>query len=231
MSNIEQFIQKSNEIHNNKYDYSLVEYQNMKTKVKIICPIHGQFEQEPKHHLNGCGCPNCKGFNKNTDKFIEESKLIHGNSYDYSLTEYINSQIPTIIICPIHGQFQQIPNNHLSKKYGCPSCSESKGEKQIYMYLNNNNIKYERQKTFKNLKYKQNLYFDFYLPEYNICIEYDGEQHFKSFNFFGGDVIFEIQKIKDRIKNDYCIINNIKLIRIRYDDNIINVLKLNFNLS
>jgi very-short-patch-repair endonuclease len=225
--NTEEFIKKSKKIHNNKYDYSLVEYKNMKTKVKIICPIHGEFEQEPRHHLNNSGCQICNGGVKYNNKiFIINAIKTHGNKYDYSLVDYKNNNTNIKIICPIHGVFEQNPNNHISKKYGCPICSESKGEKQIRLYLQENNVKYERQKKFKDCKYKYPLPFDFYLIEYDLCIEYDGEQHYKSFDFFGGDKRLKIQQKKDKIKNDFCEKNNINLLRIKYDENIYE--KLNF---
>jgi hypothetical protein len=122
------FIIESNIIHNNKYDYSLVEYVNNKTKVKIICPIHGEFEQVAKNHLMGCNCPNC-GFDsqvykrrKHTPDFIIESNIIHNNKYDYKLVNYVNAHSKVNIICNIHGQFQQTPKAHITLKQGCPSC-------------------------------------------------------------------------------------------------------------
>jgi hypothetical protein len=103
------FIKRSNIIHNNKYDYSLVEYKNNKTKVKIICPIHGEFEQQPSKHLGGGGCRKCSILYKtlSLSEFIKKSKEMHGDKYDYSLVEYKNSQIKVKIICPIHGIFNQ----------------------------------------------------------------------------------------------------------------------------
>ena len=119
------FTQRSNVIHNNFYDYSKVEYINSATKVKIICPIHGEFEQRPSDHLKGSGCAKC-GFYKNTrkkspDKFIEEAKNIHRNLYDYSKVDYVGSSFKVKIICPIHGEFLQNPDVHL-RGCGCPAC-------------------------------------------------------------------------------------------------------------
>ena len=113
--------------HNNKYDYSLVEYVNNKSKIKIICPIHGEFEQTTIKHLQH-GCKKCANDllrinrQKTKEQFIIESDKIHDNKYDYSLVKYINTQIKIKIICPIHGVFEQIPNNHLSGS-GCSKCS------------------------------------------------------------------------------------------------------------
>lgn len=123
----EQFIKESIEVHSKKYDYSKVEYINSKVKVTIICPIHGEFKQTPTHHLKGQGCKHCaiiKTHNKqrlsNTD-FIKKAKKVHGNKYDYSLTNHVRLGDKVTIICPIHGKFQQTSGNHLAGK-GCKYC-------------------------------------------------------------------------------------------------------------
>ena len=124
----ENFIKKAREVHGDKYDYSKVEYVNAMTKVCIICPVHGEFWQIPASHLRGIGCRFCgneKRANKkrrNTSKFIEEAKKIHGNKYDYSKVEYVDAHTKVCIICPIHGEFWQKPMVHLNQKCGCPKC-------------------------------------------------------------------------------------------------------------
>jgi len=221
----EDFKKISNIIHNNKYDYSLVEYKNNHTKVKIICPIHGVFEQKPLNHINKKqGCPKCVGKNKTNNDFILESIKINGNKYDYTQTHYKNNHTKVKIICPIHGVFEQLPNNHLTKNHGCPICNESHGEKIIRMFLENFKIDYIKQKKFENCKFKRQLPFDFYLPDYNICIEYDGIQHFEPIEIFGGIEKFKEIKELDTIKTNYCRNNDINLFRIKYDDNIIDKL-------
>lgn len=134
------------------------------------------------------------------------------------------------IICPKHGIFEQSAYIHISGS-GCPKCKSSKGEIEIQKYLYDNNIKYEYQKIFKDCKLKTYLPFDFYLFEHNICIEYDGEQHFKPIEYFGGYNAFNDLKIKDQLKTEYCEINKIKLIRISYIDikNIKKILKEKIN--
>ena len=132
----EEFINEAKLIHDNKYDYSLTNYINSKTKVKIICPTHGIFEQMPSSHLFGNGCPKCRGKNKTTEEFINEAKLIHDNKYDYSLVNYISSHISIKIICPIHGVFEQSPANHLTSN-GCPVCNRGWSFKNKLNLLNN----------------------------------------------------------------------------------------------
>ncbi len=128
----EEFIEKAIIIHNNKYDYSKVEYVNKRTKVCIICPEHGEFWQTPRNHLLGCGCFRCSQKNKSLisanknrttlGEFIRKAKEIHGDKYDYSKVKYINAKTKVCIICPEHGEFWQTPNVHISGGNGCPKC-------------------------------------------------------------------------------------------------------------
>ena len=217
----EKFIKNAEGVHGNKYDYSLVNYKNNYTKIKIICSIHGIFEQTPANHMS-CknDCPKCASILSNTEDFTTKANIVHENKYDYSLVDYKNNRTKVKIICLKHGIFEQLPSSHLNKQ-GCPICNESKGENVIRKYLKDNGIKYKKQKTFDGCNYKYPLRFDFYLIKHNICIEYDGMQHFRPVNYFGGIDTFNYILIKDEIKNQYCKNNNIKLIRIRYDENII----------
>jgi very-short-patch-repair endonuclease len=223
---ITDFIEKANAIHNNKYDYSLVNYQNSKSKVKIICPKHGIFEQTPNNHINlKQGCPLCS--KNNNDSFIEKANVIHNNKYDYSLVNYQNSKSKVKIICPVHGVFEQTYDSHILKKCGCPNCKISKGENEIKTFLIDNNIYFINQYKFDNCKNKRKLPFDFYLPDLNVCIEFDGEQHFRKHKLWGEEKLIQTQT-NDQIKNIFCIENNIKLIRIKFDENINKKLKLYF---
>ena len=127
MSKIENFIKKANKQHNFKYNYEKVEYINSQTKVCIICPEHGEFWQEPAAHVRGNECPKCANFNRGSKKrwdnvkFIEESIKVHGNKYDYSKVQYKNATDKVTIICPVHGEFTQMPSAHLNGQ-GCPKC-------------------------------------------------------------------------------------------------------------
>ena len=153
----------------------------MKLKVIIICPIHGKFSQTPEHHLHGEGCPKCvkiKYVNKLRsckEKIIEKCKEIHHNKYTYEFVEYVDDKSKIIITCPLHGNFTQKVNNHLNGQ-GCPICRLSKGETKIKKFLEDNKINFTPQKQFSDCRYKRKLPFDFYLPDYNCCIEYQGEQ-------------------------------------------------------
>ena len=142
----EQFIIDAKNIHGDKFDYSLVEYIKSSIKVKIICPIHGEFEQSPNAHLSGRGCPKCFGDNQrilkqsNTEEFPTKANKIHGDKYDYSLVEYKNARTKVKIVCPEHGVFEQKPNSHLSGN-GCPLCQGSPPQSVICLQCGNEFLK------------------------------------------------------------------------------------------
>ena len=126
----EEFITKARKIHGETYNYSKVQYKNSNTKVIIICPEHGEFQQSPHAHINNkSGCPQCgraksvAKHTKNTETFIAEANKIHNSFYNYSKTAYKNNDTKIIITCPIHGDFKQTPNNHIHCKSGCPKCA------------------------------------------------------------------------------------------------------------
>jgi hypothetical protein len=222
----ESFILKAKSIHKNLYDYSEVRYLNNRKKVTIICPIHGRFQQSPGLHIskpNYCGCPTCAGTKKsNTSEFILKSEKIHGHTYDYKKSHYLNSHSKIKIICKRHGEFFQSATDHLTGR-GCPVCRASKGELKIKHWLSTNGINFFSQHKFldcKNPKTKYPLSYDFYIPSKNLLIEYDGEQHFKVGNYFGGYIKTKEQlsdlQFRDNIKTEYSINNEIPLLRINY---------------
>lgn len=214
--NIESFILESNKIHNNKYGYEKVKFDSIKTEVIINCPIHGDFIQNAYNHILGFGCRKCSECEKHTqDSVIQKFKEVHGEKYDYSLVEFVNIREKVKIICQKHGIFYQEPFCHYQNQ-GCPKCRLSKGEKKIMEFLQRNSIEFECQKKFNGLVNKKPLSFDFYLPKYNTCIEFDGLQHFSPIDAFGGIESFQILKSNDDKKDKFCEENNINLIRISY---------------
>lgn len=215
----EEFIEHASKIHGDKYDYSKTKYITCKEKLRIICSEHGEFWQLPNNHLKGQGCPRCRNnrlsqlFSKTNEDFIKEAHQIHGDRYDYSKVNYNNSKKKVIIICSNHGEFLQTPDDHLNG-CGCPRCSESKLEREVANFLIEKNIKFERQKTFPWLG-KQRL--DFYLSDYNIAIECQGEQHFKPVDFAGKGVEWASKQFnecieRDRLKKERCESNDVRLI-------------------
>ena len=152
--------------------------------------------------------------------FEKLCKEKHGDIYEY-FQDYKNKNTFIKIKCKKHNLiFTQRATRHLNNMQGCPKCKASKSEIIIMNYLNKKSISFEYQKKFKDCKFKQHLSFDFFLPYYNLCIEYDGIQHFKEIDFFGGKERLIQQRNFDNIKNEYCKNKNINLLRIPYTKHI-----------
>ena len=217
----EEFIQDAISVHGTKYDYSLVDYKNNKTKIKIICPIHGEFFQTPKMHIAGHGCSACSGGIKDTkESFIAKAKRIHGdNAYDYSLVDYKNSKSKIKIKCNECGETFEIAPNSFLQGRGCSHGRKSFGEKIIKQFLTEHNIKFIREATIGNLVGKKGglLRMDFFLPQQNVVIEFQGLQHFQPREQWGGENYLKILQEHDAIKRNYCKKNNIKEIEIPYN--------------
>lgn len=228
------FIKKATKIHNNKYEYNNINIKNNKTKIQIYCKKCKQyFSQRVSAHLCGQGCPFCGRFLSENKKekrridFIEKSKQIHGNKYNYDKVVYKNATTKVEIYCNnCKKYFWQDPSDHAFGN-GCPLCSKSKGEIIIAKFFKQNNIKYESQYIFNDCKDKKPLPFDFYLPDHNLCIEYQGGQHYSPNMFISlykskeyGMKKFETQKRHDQIKKEYCEKHNISFLEICYNENI-----------
>lgn len=214
---IEDFLNRAAKIHNNKYNYSKVKFSTIKDKITINCPKHGEFSQVLYNHLVGQGCPKCKvdkikeKQTKHVDAFISDATKIHNNKYDYSKVEYKGNKKYVTIICPKHGEFKQKPNCHLMGE-GCPKCNSSKLEEEIRLFLKDNKINFEEQKTFDWLVSEGHMFLDFYLPKYNIAIECQGKQHFVENKFFGGKIGFEKRVELDNIKKQLCEEHGVRLL-------------------
>lgn len=223
VSNLKEYLPKFKLAHGDKYDYSKFIYSGVNNKSTIICHTHGEFYQTALTHLKGHGCPRCSGNKRFTkDEFISAANSKHTKGYIYDFSDYKNMHSKVKIICPEHGEFYQTPMSHV-KGSGCPVCNQSQGERMVEKFLIDNNIKYISQKKFDDLKHKEKLIFDFFLPDYNCCIEFNGIQHYFPVDIFGGkDILIQIQ-IRDKIKEDYCLKKNIKLIIIKQDKKHINL--------
>lgn len=216
---VKELIDEFNKVHGNKYIYGNFTYINAKLKnIPFYCPVigkngkpHGWNLTNATNHLAGCGCRLCKSdklsdlYSSNKDNFIEKARKIHGDYYSYDKVEYIKNNIEITITCPKHGDFKQTPANHLQGK-GCPFCNQSHLENEVKTFLEENNIKYVYQYRIKWLN-KQSI--DFYLPDYNIGIECQGEQHYKENHFF--EDLSKIQN-RDKTKFELCKKNNMELI-------------------
>lgn len=219
-----EIIDKCKEVHNNEYEYpDNQEIYSCNDKIRVICPKHGEFEQKVLNHLYSKNkCMKCKTEKSRVgrDEFIQRSNIMHNDSYDYSLIpdNFILTDILTII-CKDHGEFKQMAHWHVICGNGCKLCKKrSKNEVLIENILIENNIKYIPFHTFDDCRNINRLIFDFFLPDHKVCIEYNGIQHYKSVEIYGGHKRYEEQLINDGIKVKYCSENNIDLIIIRYDE-------------
>ena len=205
----EQFIKDAIAVHGDKYDYSKVDYQGKNKKVIIKCNICShEWQTTPDNHLQGCGCPECghratiEKQRKSQEQFIKDAIAVHGDKYDYSKVDYQGNKIPVIIICNKCGyEFPCRPNDHLSGKNGCPECNRSKLEEDVLLFLKRNGIKYEREHRQIINGHKRR--YDFYLPDYNVMIECQGEQH-----IIGSERIFKQTQYDNQLidieKYNYC---------------------------
>lgn len=215
LGNLEEFIEKAKLKHNNKYNYDKSIYIDRKTKIKILCPTHGEFFQTPSVHLTGSGCKLCfiEKRTRTTEEFIEMSNEVHGSRYDYSETVYTGCFNLVKIRCRQHGEFSQQANSHI-RGSGCPQCSESRGERDVAYTLDKFNIKYIKQYMVPNNPYK----YDFYLPDYNIFIEFHGIQHYVRIPYFHKeDNDFTSQLIRDDVKKEIVKYHKGRLIIVRYN--------------
>jgi hypothetical protein len=204
--NTDYFVQKSKEIHGDKYDYSLTKYVDSSKKVDVICKEHGVFSVLPNNHYKQ-NCPKCKEKDKylTTKEFIDKACILH-NKYDYSETEYINSKTKVIIKCEEHGVFEQIPNDHLNGK-GCPKCglAYNKMEDEIKGFIKSLNMN-----IIENSKQIISpLELDIFIPSHNLAIEFDG-------------LYWHSEVYKDKNyhlnKTELCQSKNIRLIHIFEDE-------------
>ena len=203
-----------------KYNQKLLktEIKNDRRYVIVQCE-HGHITKKIWNGNNKiCGCKECQRENNtiwNEDKIIKEIE-----KEKYHFIKFVQSNISgekriKIKCNHAHESYEVYFRNWLNGKR-CPHCSRSLGEEEIVKFLNKIKINYIEQYKFNDCKFKDLLPFDFYLPDYNCCIEYDGNQHFEVIEWFGGLDKFIDTKIRDTIKNEYCKKNNIKLIRIPY---------------
>jgi hypothetical protein len=211
---VEEGIRRANIKHGNKYIYNIDSFKGIEVDMEITCPKHGIFLQKLRYHYGGTGCPKC-GLHKlttmrlgDTDNFIKKSNIIHDNKYDYSKSDFKGVGIDLEIICPIHGSFWQIPNNHY-KGCGCPKCGngESKWETEITEYIKND-LYLEANKTRKIIS---PLEIDIFVPEANLAIEANG-LWFHSTAF---------EKVTDQThlnKTELCNAKNISLFHIFEDE-------------
>lgn len=222
---INHFLKRAKDVHGDLYDYSKSVYTGSGFNLIIICKTHGEFQQTPENHYAGKGCERCSRV-VGQDDFIQKAKIKHSNYFSYDKVVHINSQSKVIITCPTHGDFEQIPASHMMG-HGCISCKNSVGEEAVFQLLKEHGINFISQHTFPDLRLELPLRVDFYLPDSNTVVEFDGIQHQVALEIFGGEEGLKKRQRRDRAKVEYCAANNIRLVRIWYNQNPEEVLRQN----
>lgn len=214
-----EFLKRARIVHSSRYEYPEEEYWKEPSKAGIICHTHGIFYQNIDNHLlQKQNCPKCmfyKNFGnkpKPVEEFIKDAIRIHGDKYEYKNAIYLGKDIKLLVTCRKHGDFYVRPTDHLSHRSGCPKCSASEPEVRLMHLFERMHITYIYQFSFPDSRYT----YDFFLPEYNILIEYNGRQHYKPIAFFGGREGLKSNRKRDRIKNLLARTNNIDLLKIKY---------------
>ena len=243
----DEFIKKANEVHKNLYNYSKVKYLNYKTKIEIICKEHGSFFQTPNNHLGGKGCKECgmistlnhiyENCSSSTEDFIQKSKELHGDIYDYSKVEYVNNSTQVEIKCEEHGSFLQSPRDHL-RGHGCHICGllkarhflgTSKLEEDFVDFIKSF---YSGEVITSARDIIPPMELDIFLPNLNLAIEINGiywhSEKFKDKNYHLNKYnlctdkniriisIWEWEILKDRIKIEN-FIKNLILEKIKFE--------------
>lgn len=205
-------------------------YINALTPILHKCKIDDhEWFAEPANILSGRGCPKCKSvmlsktFVKSHEQYVADVVVV--NPDIEVIEKYINAHTPIMHCCKKDGFTWKIAPSNVLSGQGCPQCQESHGERQIRQWLKERDITCIYQKTFSDCRNKKELPFDFYLPDYNMCIEYDGQQHFEPVDFAGkgkewAKEQFLVIQLHDQIKNQYCQEHNVQLLRIPYYTNI-----------
>lgn len=202
-------------IEDNGYKFiKFVEFNKYDSRILIQCPNgHEPYEVLFGNFYRGKRCEKCS-----RSKWDEEKIINYVESEGYKFIRFIKYDKVLSVIeieCIKNHKHEMVFKKFLEGRR-CPRCCESKGEKMIEKILNSLNIEYIQQYKFDGCELKRRLPFDFYLPKYNCCIEFDGTQHYYISDFFGGLDKFISTVISDTVKNEYCKKNNIKLIRIPY---------------
>jgi ssDNA-binding Zn-finger/Zn-ribbon topoisomerase 1 len=206
------FIREAQFIHGDKYDYSMAKYIGAFNKIKIICPVHGMFEQIASDHLKGHGCPKCAWYRSNkhkfidTDEFVRRARSVHGDKYDYSKVDYNRTVDEVTIVCPNHGPFIQLPKNHMQGR-GCHKCfiEVSSGHQELYDFISQLCPDAELNNREQISPYE----LDIFVPSKMIAIEYNG-------NYWHSYSAPETrdQILKHQTKHLMCLQHGIQLIQI-----------------
>ena len=201
------------------YELISEEYINCDTKLIMKCPRGHKCAISWSNFRSGKRCRICRQIessNRQKLSYKNVKEYIESQGYELISDNYINNREKILLKCPEGHEFY-VRLDLFKVGTRCPQCNvKSHGQKEIENILNKYNIDFNIEYKFDKCRFKYALPFDFYLSDYNICIEFDGRQHYEIVKHFGGLNGFIETKIRDTVKTEYCKNNNIKLIRIPY---------------
>lgn len=225
------WIKNAKAVHGDKYVYDESKPPQVKSDhIRYKCPIHGWQETRYDCHVDQkCGCPACAGYSNilSTEQrkanWVKRCKKKYNDRFDYSQFVYVNNDTKGLVTCKEHHYSYMItPWGHLRGAGGCPFCTGSEGEVHIRTWLENHHINFVPQYSIPNENLfckRQHLMIDFYLPDYRMFIEMNGEQHYKYIACFHQDSwTFEDQQIRDESLRQYSKRHNVRLLVIKYDE-------------
>ena len=225
------WIKNAKSVHGDKYIYDESKPPRIKSdRIRYKCPIHGWQETSYGCHVDlKCGCPVCAGYpnklsaEQRKANWVKRCKKKYNDRFDYSQFVYVNNDTKGLVTCKEHHYSYMIdPWMHLRGAGGCPFCTGSEGEVHIRTWLENNHINFVPQYSIPNENLfckRKHLMVDFYLPDYRMFIEMNGEQHYKNIAYFHQDSwTFEDQQIRDESLRQYSKRHNVRLLVIKYDE-------------
>lgn len=214
----EQYVKELHEINPNVV--CIGKYKNKATRTEHKCLVDGYiWDTIPSYLLSGRGCPKCANQLPITNKIFRE-RIQEINPDIEVISDYINAKTPMAFRCKVCNNVWETTPDSIMMGSGCPVCKESHGEREIRNWLKDHHIRFESQKKFDGCKRERELPFDFYVPDYNTVIEYDGAQHYRPVDYFGGEAAFKLLQERDRIKTAFCEESNIGLLRIPYNKDV-----------
>lgn len=221
-------------MHGKRFAYPNTADFKLSSKIKIYCPLHGDFTQIGYHHLAGKGCKKCadelRSENQTSTRevLLQKFESIHGDRYRYSMPPKASYGASIEVKCKEHGFFSQLVKVHLQGK-GCPKCSLSKGENAIALFLQRAGIEFEVEFAVPEISTQNPVRFDFYIPASKAFIEFDGQHHFMPVNFGGISdekalEIHQLVKERDKRKDNWAKVNGFHVLRIKFDEDVNSVL-------
>lgn len=204
----EEYVARFKELHKGKFEYGQIDYNLAPPRVDIKCPTHGWFSQGLHDHLKGVSCPKCSAPVYDQQTFVESSREVHGDKYDYSMVRYERSLDKVSILCPVHGEFKQAPNYHVNMGHGCPRCAgigPSSAQLEIFEFLSQYVECVSEQQMPSSTKS-----FDIFVPSLNLAVEYHG--------LVWHSTKFAIDPRRDYKKHLEAAASNIRVIHIYSDE-------------